>query len=69
MIILLYKSKRERTECRNYRGLREINARILENRVRRMTKGLIDHKHGCFRSGRVCKSTLYPVHTCSYVWP
>ena len=46
--VLLYKSKGEQTECKNYRGiswLKEIGkvyAGILVDRIHRVTAGLID---------------------------
>ena len=47
MIVPLYNGKRERTKCRNYRGISlsvvgKICAGILVDRVRKETEGLID---------------------------
>ena len=49
MIVLLYKNKGKRTECKNYRVISllsvvgNIYAGILVDIVRRVTGGLIDH--------------------------
>ena len=51
MIVLLYKAKGERTECKNYSLLsvvRKIYAEILLDRVRRVTGSLIDDEQGGF---------------------
>ena len=54
----LYKSKGERTDCKNYRGISfisvvgKIYAGILVDRVRRVTEGLIDDVQGWFSSVR-----------------
>ena len=64
-IVLLYKSKWERTECKNYRGISllsvvgKIYTGILEDRDRRVTEGLTDIEQGGFRAGRVCKSDIH----------
>ena len=48
VIVPLYMGKEERTECKNYRGLRllsmggKIDAGVLVDRVRRKTEGLIN---------------------------
>ena len=66
MIVPLYKGKGERNECKNYRGIRflcvvrKIYAGILEDRVRRVTGGLIDDGQGGFKSGEgLCRSDLH----------
>ena len=66
VIVLLYKAKRERTECKNYRGISllsvigKIYAGILVGRVRRVTGSLILDQQGGFRAGRgVCRSDLH----------
>ena len=54
--VLLYICKGESTECKNYRGIRLLSmvikmyARILVDRVCRLTQGLIDDKQEDFRS-------------------
>ena len=58
VIFPLYKGKGERTESRNYRGIsfssvvEKMYARILVDRIRRVTGGLIDEKQRGFRAGR-----------------
>ena len=60
VVVPLYKSKGERNECNNYRGISllsmvgKIYAGILINRVCRVTRGLIDGEPGGFREGRGC---------------
>ena len=57
VIVLLYKGKRERTECKNYRGFSmftlvgKMYPGVLVGRDRRVTEGLIDDEQGDFRSG------------------
>ena len=57
MIIPLYKGKGDRTECKNYIGMSllsvvaKIYAGILVDRVRRVTRGLIDGEQEDFRKG------------------
>ena len=59
VIAPLYKDKGERNECKKYRGISllsvvgKIYARILIDRVCRMTRGLIDDEQDGFREGRV----------------
>ena len=58
MIVPLCRGKGERTECKNFRGISlltvvgKIYAGILEDRVGRVTRGLIDDKQEGFRAGR-----------------
>ena len=57
VIVPLYKGKGERTECSNYRGIRltlvgKIDVGILEDRVHKVTEGLIDDEQGGFRAER-----------------
>ena len=58
MIVPLFKSKGERSVCKNYKGISllsmigKIYAGILVDRVHRITGGLIDDEQGGFRSGR-----------------
>ena len=66
MIIPLYKSKGEKTECSNYRGIGlsiagKIYVGILR-RDRKAIKGLIDDEQNGFRAGKegVCRSDLHP---------
>ena len=58
MIDALYKSKEERTEYSNYRGISllkvvgKIYAGILVDRIRKVTKSLIDDGQGGYRAER-----------------
>ena len=60
MIVPLYKGKRERTECKNYRGIGllsvvgKIYSGILVDRVRRVTRGLNEGEQRGFRAGKGC---------------
>ena len=60
VIVLLYKGKGERAECKNYIRISllsvvgKIYAEILVDRVRSMTGGLIEDEKGGFRAGKVC---------------
>ena len=57
VIVPLYKSKGEMTECKNYRGtillngVGKIYAGILIDRVRRVTGGFIDDEKGALEQG------------------
>ena len=61
VIVTLYKGKRERKKCSNYRGISllsvvgKIYVGILVDRVHKMTNGLIDDEQG-----GVCISDLHP---------
>ena len=67
VIVPLYKGKRERTECKNYRGISmlsvvgKIYAASLVDRVRRVTGSLIDGEQGGFRAGRVCVDQIFTI--------
>ena len=56
---------KERNECKNYRGISllsvvgKIYAGILIERVRRVTRGLIDNEQGSFREGRGCVDQIF----------
>ena len=60
VIVPLYKSKGERSECKNCRGISllivvgKIYAEILVDRVSRVTGGLIDEEQWCYRVRRGC---------------
>ena len=63
-IVQLYKSKGERIECRNSRGISllsrvgKIYTGILVDTVHRVTGGLIDDEQGGFRVGRRCVNQI-----------
>ena len=65
MIVLLYKSKGERTECKTYRGISmlivvgKIYVGILVDGVRRVTGCLIYDEQGGFRAGRRCLDQIF----------
>ena len=65
VLVSLYKSKGERTECMNYRGISllsevgKIFVGILVYRVRIVTGGLIDDEQGGFRTGKGCVGDLH----------
>ena len=58
VIVPLYKGKRKKTLCKNYRGICLLNvvrkkyAGILVDKVRKVTESLIDDEQGSFRVGR-----------------
>ena len=63
VIVPLYKGKRN--ECKNYRGISllsvfgKLYARILVDRVCRLTGGLIEDEQGTFRVGRGCVNQIF----------
>ena len=65
VIVPLYKSKGNMTECKNYRGISllsvagKIYTGILVDRVSRVTKGLIDDEEGGYRSERGCVDLIF----------
>ena len=65
VIVLLYKGKEARTECKNYRGISllsvagKIYTGILVDRARRVTGVLIDDEQGDFRAGRECVDQIF----------
>ena len=66
VIVLLYKDKGERNECKNYSGISslivvgKIYAGISVDRVRRVTGGLTDDEQEGFYSWQgVCRSDLH----------
>jgi len=67
VIVPLYKGKGERSECKNYRGISllsvvgKVYARVLMERVRRITEGLMDDEQGGFRKGRGCVDQIFAV--------
>ena len=65
MIVPLYKSKGERIECKNYRGISlvsvvgKISAGILVDRVCIVTGSLIDDEQGGFRVVKGCVDQIF----------
>ena len=65
VIVALYNGKGERTECKNYRGIRllsvvgKIYAGILVDRVHRVTGCLIDGGQGVFRLRKGCVDQIF----------
>ena len=65
VIVPLYKGKRERIDCKNYRGISllsvdgKIYASILVNRVLKVAGGLIDNEQGSFSVGRGCVDQIF----------
>ena len=65
VIVPVYKCKGESTECKDYRGISllsvvgKIYAGILIDRVRRVTRDLIDYEEGGFRVGRECVDQIF----------
>ena len=65
IIVPLYKGKGDRGDCRNYRGISllsipgKVYGRILIERVRGMTEGMIGEEQCGFRSGRGCIDQVY----------
>ena len=65
VIVKLYKGKGESNDCKNYRGITllsvagKIYARVLVDRVRRVTWGLIDDEQVSFRAGRGCVYQIF----------
>ena len=65
VILPLYKSKGERNEFKNYRGISllsvvgKIYVGILVYRVCKVTGDLTDNEQGSFRAGRVCLDQIF----------
>ena len=65
MIVSLYKGKRERNECTNYKSisllivLGKIHSGILVDRVHRENEGLSYDKKGGFREGSGCVDQIF----------
>ena len=65
VIVPLHKSKGERNEWKNYRGISllsvigKIYVGIIVDRVRKVTKGLIDDVQGGFRAGKGCVDQIF----------
>ena len=65
IIVPLYKGKGDRNECKNYRGISllsipgKVYGRILIERVRVLTEGMIGDEQCGFRSGRGCVDQVF----------
>ncbi|MEL7302024.1 MAG: reverse transcriptase family protein, partial [Pseudomonadota bacterium] len=65
IIVPLYKGKGDRGECKNYRGISllsipgKVYGRILIERVRGMTEGMIGEEQCGFRMGRGCVDQVF----------
>ena len=67
VIVPLYKGKGSSDECKNYRGISllsvawKVYARVLIERVWRITEGMLDEQQGGFRKGRGCVDQIFAV--------
>ena len=67
VIVTLYKSKGDIGKCKNYRGISllsvagKVYARILDERVRKVTEGLIGEEQGGYRKGKGCVDQIFAV--------
>ena len=67
IIVPLYKGKGDKGDCKNYRGISllsipgKVYGRILIERVRGMTEGMIDEEQCGFRRGRGCVDQVFTV--------
>ena len=65
IVVPLYKGKGDRNECKNYRGISllsipgKVYGRILIERVRALTEGMIGDEQCGFRSGRGCVDQVF----------
>ena len=65
IIVPIYKGKGDRSECKNYRGISllsipgKVYGRILIERVRLLTEGMIGEEQCGFRSGRGCVDQVF----------
>merc|ERR1711872_852032 len=65
IIVPLYKGKGDRSDCKNYRGISllsipgKVYGRILIERIRSLTEGMIREEQCGFRSGRVCVDQVF----------
>ena len=65
IIVPLYKGKGDRNECKNYRGISllsipgKVYGRIVIERVRVLTEGMIGDEQCGFRSGRGCVDQVF----------
>ena len=65
IVVPLYKGKGDRNDCKNYRGLSllsipgKVYGRILIERVRVLTEGMIGEEQCGFRSGRGCVDQVF----------
>ena len=63
--VLLYKGKGDRNDCKNYRGISllsipgKVYGRIVIERVRILTEGMIGEEQCGFKSGRGCVDQVF----------
>ena len=65
IIVPIYKGKGDKSDCKNYRGISllsipgKVYGRVLIERVRSMTEGMVGEEQGGFRSGRGCVDQVF----------
>ena len=65
IIVPLYKGKGDRSDCKNYRGISllsipgKVYGRVLIERIRSLTEGMIGEEQCGFRSGRGCVDQVF----------
>ena len=67
VIVPLFKGKGCKDECKNYRGISllsvggKVYARVLMERVRKITEGMMNDEQGGFRKGRGCVDQIFAI--------
>ena len=68
IVVPLYKGKGDRLDCKNYRGISllsipgKVYGRILIERVRVMTEGMLGEEQCGFRMGRGCVDQVFTLN-------